>query len=85
MERTKLTIRVDRDLLEQAKRYARENDTNLTRLVSTYLGRIVSRNDPLTEAPTVRRLSGILPPEASVEVYQKYLAEKYASQSQGTG
>ena len=85
MERTKLTIRVDRDLLEQAKRYARENDTSLTRLVSTYLGRIVSRNDSLTEAPTVRRLSGILPPEASADDYGEYLAEKYASQSQGTG
>ena len=79
MERTKLTIRVDRDLLERAKQYAQENDTNLTRLVSAYLRHIAWQGDPLADAPTVRRLSGILAPEASIEDYHRYLEEKYGS------
>jgi hypothetical protein len=49
MERTKLTIRVDRDLLEGAKRYANEHDTTLTRLVSEYLRRLSARDDPLAD------------------------------------
>ena len=34
---TKLTVRVPRHLLENAKRYARENNTILTELIFTYL------------------------------------------------
>ena len=34
MNETKMTVRVPRDLLENAKRYARQHDTALTRLVS---------------------------------------------------
>jgi hypothetical protein len=77
MERTKLTIRVDRDLLEGAKRYANEHDTTLTRLVSEYLRRLSARDDPLANAPIVRRLSGTLSQEASVNDYHEYLEEKY--------
>ena len=37
MEKTTLTVRVPRDLLEGAKRYASEHETTLTRLVSEFL------------------------------------------------
>ena len=83
MERTKLTIRVSRDLLDGAKRYAKVHNTTLTRLVSEYLRRLSAREDPLADAPTVRRLSGVLSQEASVGDYHKYLEEKYGSQTQG--
>ena len=43
MERTKLTIRVSRDLLDGAKRYAKVHNTTLTRLVSEYLRRLSAR------------------------------------------
>jgi hypothetical protein len=80
VEKTKLTIRVARELPEEAKRYAEENNTTLTRLVSEYLRRLTIQNDSLAEAPVVRRLSGILSPDASVEEYQKYLASKHGEQ-----
>ncbi len=35
----------------------------------------------LADAPTVRRLSGILSQDASVEDYHKYLEEKYDDQA----
>jgi hypothetical protein len=77
MEQTKLTVRVPRALLEGAKQYAAENNTTLTRLVSEYLRQLGSQDDPLADAPTVRRLSGILSTEASVEEYNRYLEDKH--------
>jgi hypothetical protein len=77
MEKTKLTVRVPRDLLDDAKRYASENNTTLTRLVSEYLRRLSMQDAFLADAPIVRRLSGILPPEASMKDYHDYLEEKY--------
>jgi hypothetical protein len=77
MEKTKLTVRVPRDLLEGAKRYANEHDTTLTRLVSEFLRQLSLKDDPLADAPVVRRLSGSLSPEASIEDYRHYLEKKY--------
>jgi hypothetical protein len=77
MEKTKLTIRLPSDLLEGAKRYAREHNTTLTRLVSAYLHQLSTDGDLLADAPTVRRLSGVLSPDASVQEYRTYLERKH--------
>ena len=77
MEKTKLTVRVPRDLLEGAKQYANEHDTTLTRLVSEFLYQLSIQDDPLADAPVVRRLSGSLSPDASIDDYHKYLEKKY--------
>lgn len=76
MQRTKLTVRVPRDLLENIKRYAAQNNTTLTDLIEAYLRHIPAR-EPLDNAPIVRRLSGILSQVVSVKDYQKHLEEKY--------
>ena len=81
MEKTKLTIRVPRDLLEGAKRYASENNTTLTRLVSEYLRRLTIEKDPLSNAPIVQRLSGVLSQDISVEDYREYLELKYGREA----
>jgi hypothetical protein len=77
---TKLTVRVPRHLLENAKRYARENNTTLTELISTYLQHIPSVQESLANAPIVRRLTGSLSPDISVDDYKKHLEEKYGRQ-----
>jgi hypothetical protein len=77
MDKTKMTVRVPRDLLEGAKRYASEHDTTLTRLVSEFLRQLSSQDDSLADAPVVRRLSGTLSPDASIEDYREYLEQKY--------
>ena len=74
---TKLTVRVSRSLLENAKRYARQNDTTLTELISAYLQQISVEGSGLEGAPIVRRLSGLLSPNITVNDYKKYLDEKY--------
>ena len=76
MEQTKLTVRVPRDLLENVKRYAVENNTTLTELIEAYLRHIPAQT-PLQDAPMVRRLSGILPKGVSVQDYRQHLEEKY--------
>lgn len=77
MEQTKLTVRVPKAWLEDAKAYARQHNTTLTQLVSEYLRQLSSQSDFLADAPIVRRLSGILSQDVSLEDYRKYLEEKY--------
>ena len=77
MEMTKLTVRVSKDILERAKHYARENHTTLSRLVSEYLRQLTAPNDPLADAPIVRRLSGTLSQDVSVEDYREHLERRY--------
>jgi hypothetical protein len=77
---TKLTVRVPRQLLEKAKRYARENNTTLTELISAYLQRIPVEGSELDNAPIVRRLTGTLSQNVTLDDYKKHLEEKYRGQ-----
>ena len=79
MQETKLTIRVPRKLLENAKRYAREQNTTLTQLISEYLVQIPSPIEELEKAPIVSRLSGSLTQDVSIDDYKRHLQEKYGA------
>jgi hypothetical protein len=74
---TKLTVRIRDDVLQDARAYAREHDTTLSRLVTEHLERLRHGNDPLADAPTTRRLVGVLPPRASVDEYRAHLQRKH--------
>ncbi len=74
---TKLTIRAPQEWVEGAKRYARENNTTLTRLVSEYLRRLAQEGDPARHTPRVLRLSGVIPGDLSIQDYRDYLDQKY--------
>ena len=78
MDETKLTIRIDRVTLERAKLYAREHGTSLTRLVTSHLERLGAEDERLGDAPMTRRLTGVLPPEASLQDYREHLEHKHA-------
>jgi hypothetical protein len=78
MHETKLTIRIDRATLERAKLYAREHHTSLTRLVASHLERLGATGDVTREAPATRRLTGVLPPEVSLQDYRDHLERKNA-------
>lgn len=83
MQETKLTIRLPRKLLENAKRYARQQNTTLTQLINEYLYHIPTPISALENAPIVRRLSGTLSKNASIEDHKKHLEEKYGAKNQG--
>ena len=74
---TKLTVRVPRHVLDNAKRYAQAHQTTLTELISTYLQQIPTESDVMNHAPIVRRLSGLLSSDISTDDYKKHLEEKY--------
>jgi hypothetical protein len=74
---TKLTVRVPQKLIKNAKRYAAAHNTTLTELISAYLQRIPIETESLDNAPVVRRLTGLLSTEVSMEDYKKHLDEKY--------
>ena len=76
MLKTKLTVRVDQELLENAKRFASKNNTTLTDLIDSFLKQIPVQGS-LKEAPTVRYLTGVLSPNASQDDYKAHLDEKY--------
>ena len=77
MQETKLTIRLPRKLLENAKRYARKQNTTLTNLINEYLIQIPAPITALENAPIVRRLSGTLSQNISIIDYKKHLEAKY--------
>lgn len=77
MQETKLTVRIPRELLENIKRYAAENNTTLTDLIEAYLRRIPA-GQSMENAPIVRRLSGTLTQDVTIQDYEKHLEDKYA-------
>ncbi|RYY58504.1 MAG: hypothetical protein EOO05_16225 [Chitinophagaceae bacterium] len=78
----KLTLSLDQDVIEAAKKYARTQNTSLSNLVEQFLARVTLENDvDVPEiSPLVQSLSGVI----STEVLQReqpgygdYLAKKY--------
>jgi hypothetical protein len=76
MNDTKFTVRVPRELVENIKQFAKQNNTTLTKLIEAYLQQIPSQS-ALENAPIVRRLSGILSPTVTIQDYKQHLNEKY--------
>ena len=75
--RKKLTLSVDERIIERAHRYSRRHNTSISQLVSNYLARLAEDEPREPYSPTVRRLIGILPPDASVAAYRDYIEEKH--------
>ncbi len=75
---TKLTLRLENSLIQQAKRYAKQHDKSLSQVVSDYF-QILTRKDKTAEAPPITRsLIGILESSHIEEDdYKKHLEEKY--------
>ena len=75
MSRKKLTLTVDEDAIKKARRYSTARGTSISELVSRFLSSLGNQE---SSTPTVSRLRGILPSDASVEDYHEYLAEKHS-------
>jgi hypothetical protein len=80
---TKLTLKLDDGVIEQAKIYARKKNTSLSELVEAYLRFLTAGNQPEGGAevsPLVKSLSGVLDPDMSLDYktsYKKHLTKKY--------
>jgi len=79
---TKLTLKLDKKIIEKAKIFARQNNISLSALVEKYF-EVLTEKDHEKEpdlSPTVKALSGIIKIEHDAEpkdIRDRYLLEKY--------
>lgn len=73
---SKLTLSVDEEVVERAKRYARRRGTSVSRLVEGYLKCITRPEEEPERAPVLRSIRGLLR-KGTLEDYRRHLAEKY--------
>ncbi len=79
---TKLTLSMDKKIIEEAKKYARKRNTSLSNLIENYLISVTKKSSHSGEevTPLVRSLSGVMKLSGSVDQrkkYSDYLASKY--------
>jgi len=78
---TKLTLSLDRDIIEQAKEFARSQHKSLSKLIEGYLRHVANPDDAVTQAtPLVAKLSGVIDAQKLGDHksgYADYLADKY--------
>jgi len=80
---TKLTLNLDKKVIENAKFYAKSNSTSLSKLIENYLNSLTQR-DKFSEneiSPLVLSLTGVIPIETDSDYkkeYQEYLLKKYS-------
>ncbi len=78
---TKLTLSIDKELIEKAKSYAKNNHTSLSNLIENYLDAITNKSNKKGKvSPLVESLTGVIPDDKrdSKKHYRNYLSEKYS-------
>lgn len=80
--KTKLTLSVEESLVRQARQYAKEHNTSVSRIVSDHFAALTAppdRNESLDElTPEIQALFGCLEgTDGDVEDYHRHLEEKY--------
>ena len=78
---TKLTLKLNSVIIEQAKIYAKDSNTSLSKLIENYLSAITSDATKKRKInPIVKSLTGIITLDDKKdyrESYTKYLIKKY--------
>jgi len=79
---TKLTLKLNKRIIEKAKVYAEINNTSLSQIVEKYFIALISekKSESLQLTPIVKELSGVIKPESIKKYkddYTDYLTNKY--------
>ena len=78
----KLTLSLNGEVIDTAKKYAKSNNISLSKLIESYLGSLTKQEKSENEiTPLVKSLSGVISLEDDIDVkdeYAKYLIEKYS-------
>lgn len=77
----KLTLKLNGEIIEQAKTYARKNNTTLSKLIESYVGLLVDPNEKQEVTPLVKSLSGLIDLPKNFDHksnYRKHVVNKYA-------
>ncbi len=78
---TKLTLNLNKDVIEQAKSYAKNNRVSLSKLIENYLDSLTKRSEKKSKiSPLVESLTGVIPSGNydDKKDYKDYLSEKYS-------
>ena len=77
----KLTLSLDRDIIEQAKEFARSHHKSLSKLIEGYLRQVARSDDGAKQlTPLVAKLSGVIDARKlgdNKSDYTDYLMDKY--------
>lgn len=78
---TKLTLKLDANVIEKAKRYAMHEHKSLSQMVENYFRMLTEKTEQAEELPPlVRELSGVIGIKKDQDIkedYTDYLTKKY--------
>ncbi len=77
---TKLTLKLDKEVIQSVKKYAQNNNKSLSKLVESYFRNLVSEGEKIksTYSPLVEELSGVISEKDMKRIdYLGYLETKY--------
>ena len=78
---TKLTLKLDSSVIENAKVYAKMKKVSLSQLIEAYLNVLTEPKDQQEVTPLVKSLSGVVKLPGNYDYkkeYQKHLSGKYS-------
>jgi hypothetical protein len=77
---TKLTLNLDKEIIEEAKTYAKSHRVSLSKLIENYLHSLTRKSKKKsTVSPLVESLTGIIPDDYNEkEDYRNYIDKKYS-------
>ncbi len=77
---TKLTLNLDKSIIEEAKSYAKKNNVSLSKLIENYLNSLTKTSkEGIKVSPLVESLTGIISSDIDErKSYRDYLSEKYS-------
>jgi len=78
---TKLTLKLKKKVIDQAKKYASDHETSLSKIIENYLAAITTESNNKDEiSPLVKSISGVIRVPKDFdhkESIHKHLKEKY--------
>ena len=79
---TKLTLRLDENLIKDAKKIAKSKGVSLSKMISNYFKSIsIHQKQEVIESPILSEITGILSSKANnkklLKSYKKHVEEKY--------
>ena len=75
---SKITLYSEKELIEEMKRYAKEQNTSVSKIVNEFFKNLLSSKKLDSQKDSITNsLIGSLKKEADEEDYKKYLEDKY--------
>ena len=77
---TKLTLNIEKEIIEEAKIYAKSHQVSLSKLIENYLNSLTRETKKqLSVSPLVESLTGIIPNDYDEKKdYRNYIDQKYS-------